>query len=385
MLGVAVLRRLDGGPMSELMRAIETVYLGYRFRSRLEARWAHFFETLGVTWEYEPEGYEIGGRRYLPDFYLPSTRTFLEVKPRRGEEVDEKPREIVRSGGDRFAFGNTERSEMVVVYGDPLNADADVLGLFRSRRTEADDVWVSRGGAAHVCPVCRAIKFDRVEMQSVRTWDTTCRCGRTTLPAFQAFVADAALTSRQARFEHGEQPNQTARLSHRLHDVAPPIYLAGKIGGKDGWRRQIGVPLGYDEDDDRHGRVLEVGARIATKYRPWTYNGPDLSIDHGYISHGIVDDCLRRLVRSNTLFAWIDSDDTHGTLAELGFWRGMCGASGIEVGNAFVAFSSRELHDEMWFISTMATVAVVVPTIEQAWDAFLEWEEYDRCYLGQLS
>jgi hypothetical protein len=50
--------------------AIETLYKGYRFRSRLEARWAVFFDALGVDWQYEPQGYEVGGQRYLPDFWL---------------------------------------------------------------------------------------------------------------------------------------------------------------------------------------------------------------------------------------------------------------------------------------------------------------------------
>lgn len=27
---------------------------GYRFRSRLEERWAAFFTTIGWDWEYEP-------------------------------------------------------------------------------------------------------------------------------------------------------------------------------------------------------------------------------------------------------------------------------------------------------------------------------------------
>lgn len=48
---------------------IETTWRGYRFRSRLEARWAVFFDALGLKWEYEPEGFELGdGMRYLPDF-----------------------------------------------------------------------------------------------------------------------------------------------------------------------------------------------------------------------------------------------------------------------------------------------------------------------------
>lgn len=53
------------------IKAIETTYKGYRFRSRLEARWAVFFDHLGLRWEYEPEGFELGGGvRYLPDFYI---------------------------------------------------------------------------------------------------------------------------------------------------------------------------------------------------------------------------------------------------------------------------------------------------------------------------
>ena len=53
------------------MKPIETEYKGYRFRSRLEARWARFFDACHVDWEYEPEGYDLGdGLYYLPDFLL---------------------------------------------------------------------------------------------------------------------------------------------------------------------------------------------------------------------------------------------------------------------------------------------------------------------------
>lgn len=62
------------------MKAIPTVYDGISFRSRLEARYAQFFDELGMGWAYEVEGFEIQGRRYLPDFWLPDSRTYLEVK-----------------------------------------------------------------------------------------------------------------------------------------------------------------------------------------------------------------------------------------------------------------------------------------------------------------
>lgn len=67
------------------IKAIETEYNGYRFRSRLEARWAVFFDAAGIKYEYEPEGFEIefddSRIRYLPDFFLPDFGVYCEVKP----------------------------------------------------------------------------------------------------------------------------------------------------------------------------------------------------------------------------------------------------------------------------------------------------------------
>lgn len=56
--------------MSNNISPIETEYDGRRFRSRLEARGAIFFNQVGLPYEYE--GYEMDGIRYLPDFYIPS-------------------------------------------------------------------------------------------------------------------------------------------------------------------------------------------------------------------------------------------------------------------------------------------------------------------------
>ena len=63
---------------------IPTRYKGYYFRSRLEARWAVFFDHLDLDWEYEPQGYILDGTPYLPDFklILPGEGlVFAEVKP----------------------------------------------------------------------------------------------------------------------------------------------------------------------------------------------------------------------------------------------------------------------------------------------------------------
>lgn len=66
-----------------MLTAIETEYKGYLFRSRLEARWAKYFDVIGIEWEYEKEGYDLGEAGwYLPDFWLPQVNMWAEVKGR---------------------------------------------------------------------------------------------------------------------------------------------------------------------------------------------------------------------------------------------------------------------------------------------------------------
>ena len=64
------------------IKPIETIYNGYKFRSRLEARWAVALDAMNIKYEYESEGYVLkNGFYYLPDFYLPELLWHAEVKP----------------------------------------------------------------------------------------------------------------------------------------------------------------------------------------------------------------------------------------------------------------------------------------------------------------
>lgn len=84
------------------IKAIETIYRNYRFRSRSEARWARFMDEAGVAWTYESEGYDLDGVRYLPDFYLPRLDCWLEVKgarPDRRSVEAEKARRLADASG----------------------------------------------------------------------------------------------------------------------------------------------------------------------------------------------------------------------------------------------------------------------------------------------
>lgn len=75
--------------------AIETIYAGHRFRSRLEARWAAFFTNIGWEWTYEP----FDGNGYIPDFLIRGERPFLvEVKPAVTVEDYKDPIEKIEAG-----------------------------------------------------------------------------------------------------------------------------------------------------------------------------------------------------------------------------------------------------------------------------------------------
>jgi hypothetical protein len=77
------------------IKPIQTLYKGYRFRSRLEARWAVFLDAIQANWTYEPEGYELSAGWYLPDFfveYSPSFSANMNVGSR-GVHIEVKPHE----------------------------------------------------------------------------------------------------------------------------------------------------------------------------------------------------------------------------------------------------------------------------------------------------
>ncbi len=94
-----------------MIKAIETIYNGYRFRSRIEARWAVFFDTLGIPYEYEKEGYDLEGTWYLPDFWLPELGCWVEIKGEQPTEAECLKAKLLASATQKSVFilwGNLE-------------------------------------------------------------------------------------------------------------------------------------------------------------------------------------------------------------------------------------------------------------------------------------
>ena len=99
------------------IRAIPTRYAGATFRSRLEARWAAYFDLCAIRWVYEP----IDLHGWAPDFLLslPGCAVYVEVKP-----VD-----LVADGYERFAkaVAHSDKHTVLLCGLSPLPAMAGKL------------------------------------------------------------------------------------------------------------------------------------------------------------------------------------------------------------------------------------------------------------------
>src|SRR6516164_4732245 len=105
------------------IKAIETKYGGYKFRSRLEARWAVAFDEWELPWEYEPEGYNVatasGNVRYLPDFWLgpgqwAEVKGFLDLAGMMRLCALASALSICGQGDDLVVFGEVPRPRSIL-------------------------------------------------------------------------------------------------------------------------------------------------------------------------------------------------------------------------------------------------------------------------------
>lgn len=132
------------------IKAIETLYKGYKFRSRLEARWAVFFDKMRIRWFYEHEGYETSTGYYLPDFWLPDT--WLR-ESRKGVLFEVKPE----------GFGNThpqlEEVARKLDCGAILACSFHPFGGNDDEKLTQIAPWWDEPMTLYQCKRCRVIKF----------------------------------------------------------------------------------------------------------------------------------------------------------------------------------------------------------------------------------
>lgn len=176
------------------MQALPTTYKGYKMRSRLEAKWACFWDLLGVAWEYELDAFDLGDVRYLPDFWLPDFRAWVEIK---GEIRDDRAglRMLEQCAG----LARMDRRPVVLCFSDPFNPRCCV---FTHKHMYSESRWT-------YCPTCGKLALGVRSGSFSLTW-----CPRTHQGAPLDIVAlkearnaltSAALAARQRGFGFAHQ------------------------------------------------------------------------------------------------------------------------------------------------------------------------------------
>lgn len=211
------------------IKNIETLYDGYRFRSRLEARWAVFFNEANIMYEYEPEGFKFDKVCYLPDFYLPEFKVYVEIKP---------TGEIAEGNCTKWEslcaqFRDLTGRAILLCYGDPAErgfshklfafdmcdssagtsdyycgfATCDYRTVLVVEPQRADrEIFVISNGEYHESPMVKpANQFEGIDTSDL--WKLAVNdidLGR----LIDDITTDASLKARRVRFEHGENPRR---------------------------------------------------------------------------------------------------------------------------------------------------------------------------------
>ena len=189
-------------------KAIETEYKGFRFRSRLEARWAVFFDAAGIVWDYEREGFRLPSGMYLPDFWLPRQQCFVEVKGHEPTESEERIcAELAQASGKDvyLCYGPIPSGESF--YAPDGVALDSALAWTNWRWNRVEDGWSGTSFWWCECPEC-----GQMHMAHQGRVDEACLCrGRVNVSKHSYHATpglrQAYVAARSARFEHGEEPN----------------------------------------------------------------------------------------------------------------------------------------------------------------------------------
>lgn len=176
------------------MRSIPALYKNQQFASRTEARYAYFWDILGVPWSYEPEVLLLEGDppiTYIPDFHLTDWRAWVEIK---GEVVSDAAGLLIIEKCRRLAIQSGR--PVILCFSDPYDPKCAV---FFKDRMYSNCRWT-------YCQVCGGLAIGiRIDGGSVVRCPRSKEHGPSSLSMDEAkerrrLITSAAIAARQARF-----------------------------------------------------------------------------------------------------------------------------------------------------------------------------------------
>lgn len=115
------------------LQAKITTYAGIEYRSRLEAKWSRFFEYLQIPFVYEPYKFTFPADDdehylyYMPDFWLPVQRCWIEIKGEQPTRIEEKKAVLLSCATDYPVY---------IFYGDvPISSLMDDIFAYLGGRS----------------------------------------------------------------------------------------------------------------------------------------------------------------------------------------------------------------------------------------------------------
>jgi len=176
------------------MLAVPTRHLGVQYRSRTEAEWAAVLGAHCIRYEYEPIAFFFGlvapahwryTVAYLPDFWLPERRLWLEVKPHTPNIIEYRKSALlaectgtpvlVTTGGPSqseaaMLVKGVENFEMVsTLEGGTLNLQIDLLS--KAQSVHPGFQHLNEGFSDAIVTLCAAYKVAYTE-EAWHTWDS---------------------------------------------------------------------------------------------------------------------------------------------------------------------------------------------------------------------
>ncbi len=252
-------------------QAIETKYNGYKFRSRLEARWAKFFDALGVKYEYEPEGVDLYyNGKYLPDFRL-FGKYYLEVKSQWYNLGEDGWREQCKAITKVVELSMMVKENACIVFGnDPLDYFVQIYD---------DGIRVSSESGDFL--------YADIETEVI-VWDDE-----------NSYRAEG-IEAREARFEFGETPKVVNGNGHSEPDFITRVIRENKM-------------VNYSEDIEWAFEYLKTQKNLLSQ------NNIDFihSLERGYRDYGtLTERQFDALVKKVEYVNWqLGSDSIPGVVA----------------------------------------------------------------------
>jgi hypothetical protein len=180
--------------------------------------------------------------------------------------------------------------------------------------------------------------------------------------------------------------------SGKRHDdpAAVRVYMAGPVVERDNsiicWRE---VAFYHYTDGE-----LKEGKSSHGAGRQLIYADPDIESSgghrepagehavaqaHGWAAGELVDRCMRQVSECDAVFAWIDRENTVGTIVEIT----AAALSKVPV-PVYIAFSTPELAKHFYFVAALAACVTNGLSLEAAWKDFVAWVKRGRSIGGEL-